>query len=90
MFSAVLGVTDQALASGIDDPVEQFEGDLADKDRKLVASLYTISLKQCGRDLRHLACYGHRSRIRRGQATNSSNSVLRNSPRIETAFVIVN
>src|SRR4051795_12206892 len=33
MLAAVLGVADQALLVGIDDPIEQFQRDLADDDR---------------------------------------------------------
>jgi len=38
MLPAVLGVADQALAPGIDDPVEQFERDLADQDREFITN----------------------------------------------------
>jgi len=38
----MLGIFDQALATWVNDPIEQFERDLTDQDRKSVADLADV------------------------------------------------
>ena len=42
MFAVMLWVADQPLSFGIDDPVEQFQWDLTDQHRELVADFTDI------------------------------------------------
>jgi len=38
----MLGISDQALATWVNDPIEQFERDLTDQDRESVADLADV------------------------------------------------
>ena len=63
VFAAVLGVADEALASRVDDPVEQFERNLADQDGELIADLADVDRTISSLDGQtHRAKHWHRER----------------------------
>ena len=60
-LAAVVGIADQPLSLGVDDPVESFERDLADQDRVFIADLPDIKRTITPLDRQpHRAIYGQR------------------------------